>query len=68
MEDYINRLKLIGFEGFYSISNLKNNINVVPKVPGIYKILRLTNDAPIFLEKELAVFLKERILIVQLKD
>lgn len=60
MEDYINRLKLNGFEGFYSVYNLKNNINVIPKDPGIYKILRLTNDAPIFLKKGVGGYFKGR--------
>jgi hypothetical protein len=46
----IEELKSEGFEGFKSIKDLNENIDVVPKSSGIYLVLNLSKSFPEFLE------------------
>lgn len=40
-----------GFSGFVSVADLWNDRSMIPRVKGVYMVVRQTNAAPIFLEK-----------------
>lgn len=39
------------FVGFKKVKELRNNLNTIPAVPGVYVVLRASEAAPEFLEK-----------------
>lgn len=41
-----------GYEGFVSLASLPNAL--VPKLPGIYVVLRVSTEPPAFLESSIA--------------
>ncbi|MEO3403810.1 hypothetical protein AAFN85_07890 [Mucilaginibacter sp. CAU 1740] len=45
----IEKLKEINFEGFKSIKELKENIDLIPQRPGVYLVLNLNQSVPEFL-------------------
>lgn len=47
-----NKLKDAGFKGFIPVSQLRDGVlNMIPDVSGVYMVLRVSDEAPVFLEK-----------------
>lgn len=46
------------FVGFKKVKELRNNLNTIPAVPGVYVVLRASEAAPEFLEKGTGGFFK----------
>ena len=64
----IEKLAANGFEGFLSIEELKNNINMLPKVPGVYVVIH-TNPAEMdFVEKGTGGFFKGKDPNIPIKE
>ena len=55
----LNLLKENGFQGFKTIEELRKNIDVVPTCGGVYVVLRLKDEEPVFLEKGTGGFFKK---------
>lgn len=56
----INEIKKSGFEGFKKISELKVNSTIIPKIKGVYLVLRPDNNKVEFVEKGTGGFFKNR--------
>ena len=56
----IENLKSYNFEGFITIAKLKNNRAIIPQMPGVYLVLRLSESEPLFLETGTGGFYKQR--------
>jgi hypothetical protein len=50
MFESIEKLKKHGFDGFKSIKELSTSNSIIPKEKGVYLILNMNIEAPIFLE------------------
>lgn len=51
MIEFDESLKNIGFSGFIPVSQLRDGaLNMIPDVPGVYMVLRVSEGAPEFLE------------------
>ena len=50
-KEIIDNLKNQGFVGFTTVCDLKNSTENVPQRSGIYLVIRVDNEYPIFLEK-----------------
>lgn len=47
----VNDLKVAGFTGFVPVAELWNRaLRMIPDVPGVYAVCRVSNEAPVFLE------------------
>ena len=45
-------MKDAGFKGFIPVSQLRDGaLNMIPDVSGVYMVLRVSDEAPVFLEK-----------------
>lgn len=60
MNRQIEQLKKDGFTGFVSVASLRNSCSTVPKVGGVYIVLRTSPDAPSFVEPGTGGFHKGR--------
>ena len=49
-----------GFQGFVTINELRNNINIVPTYGGVYVVLRIKESKPVFLDKGTGGFFKKK--------
>lgn len=58
MKKEIEKLKEAGFIGFIDIKTLKQIYNRLPLEKGVYVVLRMTDEAPVFLEKGTGGFFK----------
>ena len=58
--DNIESIKMMGFSGFIKISELKNDSSSVPKVKGVYLILRPENKGIEFVEIGTGGFFKNK--------
>ncbi len=56
--NYIDELKSEGWKGFKSIATLKDSVSSVPKVMGVYMVLRLSDEAPNFIKPGTGGFFK----------
>jgi hypothetical protein len=68
--DNIDSLKLLGFSGFNKISELKINSSSVPKVKGVYIILRPEKSAVEFVEIGTGGYFKDKnpnVLVIDLQ-
>lgn len=45
----MDSLMVSGFTGFVTVNALMDDISVVPKVPGVYVVMRKSEDTPVFL-------------------
>ena len=71
MNRQIEQLKKDGFTGFVSVASLRNSCNTVPKVRGVYIVLRTSPDAPSFVEPGTGGFHKGRnpnVSVAELRD
>lgn len=59
-DSIIENLKSYNFEGFITIAKLKNNRAIIPPMPGVYLVLRLSELEPQFLETGTGGFFKQR--------
>lgn len=67
----IENLKSYNFEGFITIAKLRDNRAIIPQMPGVYLVLRLSELEPQFLETGTGDFFKQRnpnVSIETLKD
>lgn len=56
----MEQLKNNGFCGFKTVAELRENINVVPELTGVYVLLRPNDDEPVFLENGTGGFFKKK--------
>lgn len=56
----MEQLKNNGFCGFKTVAELRENINVVPELTGVYILLRPNDDEPVFLENGTGGFFKKK--------
>lgn len=56
----INKLKEYGFEGFLPIKELRSSTKLIPKVRGVYVVMRIKDTAPDFLSVGTGGFHKGR--------
>jgi hypothetical protein len=47
----VAKLKKLGFCGFHSVSELINELNIIPNQIGVYLVLNLSKSKPEFLTK-----------------
>ena len=50
----------LGFEGFKSVSELMDSVDVVPDKKGIYMVLRVATSVPVFVEQGTGGFFKKK--------
>lgn len=51
-KNVVDELKDAGFKGFIPVSELRDGaLNMIPDVSGVYMVLRVSDEAPVFLEK-----------------
>lgn len=58
MNDYIEELKAEGWQGFKTIAELKTSVSEIPKAMGVYMVLRLSSEAPHFINPGTGGFFK----------
>ena len=51
----------LGFEGFKSVSELMDSVDVVPDKKGIYMVLRVATSVPVFVEQGRVASLRRKI-------
>lgn len=57
----LNQIKEAGFSGFTTVENLyRNGYSAIPKVEGVYMILRLSDSAPKFVPKGTGGYFKDK--------
>ncbi len=56
----IDDLKKYGFEGFITIAKLKNARAIIPQMPGVYLVLRLSESDPQFIDIGTGGFFKQK--------
>ncbi|WP_338158252.1 hypothetical protein [uncultured Phocaeicola sp.] len=67
-EEIIVQLKKNGFEGFLSIADLRIDKKVIPQMPGVYMVVRISGLEPQFLKVGTGGFFKGKNPNVQIEE